>query len=248
MHINEMTVVNDFSNILGLKNQTDGTLFIYQKNKDEPQSTKPDGYYFKDGVTFILDAKASNQKFKGQLEDYMYLEKNPYFVGFKYSNKKFECYINGKLVEIETKIQKADYYIDKYFPIRETNVNMVEQSAKKLANMFRDSGMNKQMNVPFIGAVMLCIKYDKEIINNTTSGILRLIKEGISEVISDTPLARKEKKEFLKQTLDDATLKRCEFHELLNIMNEISTVYNFVNVSNKKGHDTMNSFLRIFRK
>ena len=34
-------------------------------------SLKPDGYYYQDGVTFILDAKSSNQNFSGQLEDYL---------------------------------------------------------------------------------------------------------------------------------------------------------------------------------
>ena len=35
---------------------------------------------------------------------------------------------------------------------------------------------------------------------------------------------------------------------MLNICREISCVYNFINVSDKLGHDTMNAFLKIFRK
>ena len=68
----EYEIVKEFTNILGLENQTDGTIFIYKKtNKNGKMSLKPDGYYYQDGVTFILDAKSSNQNFSGQLEDYL---------------------------------------------------------------------------------------------------------------------------------------------------------------------------------
>ena len=81
-------------------------------------SLKPDGYYYQDGVTFILDAKSSNQNFSGQLEDYLKLEQNPNNIGFKYNGKMFECYINGKLNKTEIKPKHSKYYIEKYFKKR----------------------------------------------------------------------------------------------------------------------------------
>ncbi|EJG3309683.1 hypothetical protein M9122_001490 [Campylobacter upsaliensis] len=56
----EFEVVRAFSHILGLPNKTDGSLFIYKGEKGK--SKKPDGYYFYDGITFILDAKAPKRK------------------------------------------------------------------------------------------------------------------------------------------------------------------------------------------
>ena len=57
----EYEIVKEFTQILGLENQTDGTLFIYKKpNINKTVSLKPDGYYYQDGVTFILDAKSYN--------------------------------------------------------------------------------------------------------------------------------------------------------------------------------------------
>lgn len=76
----EFEVVAEFSHILGLPNKTDGTLFIY-KTSYKGRSTKPDGYYYYEGITFILDAKAEGKKFSGQLEDYMELEANESFIG-----------------------------------------------------------------------------------------------------------------------------------------------------------------------
>ena len=78
----EFSVITNFTRIIGLPNKTDGTLWIYKKPKNESWATKPDGYYYYEGVTFILDAKAKNKKSTGQLEDYMNLEKNPNYVGF----------------------------------------------------------------------------------------------------------------------------------------------------------------------
>lgn len=245
----EFDVKNDFTRILGLQNQTDGTLFLYSKPKNGHYSLKPDGYYFADGVTFILDAKAENKKSTNQLWDYMELEKNPNYIGFFYSHDKFECYVKGKLIINEKKPQNYEYYITKYFPNKLTNPQIVNESAKKLANLFRDAKINKQMNVPFIGAVMLCLKFKKNFVNNTTRGILNLIKQNLEEVIEDTPLNRREKKEFLKHILGDNTLNKASFIDLLNICKEIACVYNFINVSdNRLGHDTMNSFLKVFRK
>ncbi|MGL5591133.1 MAG: N-6 DNA methylase [Mycoplasmoidaceae bacterium] len=245
---NEYTNVKIFESILGLPNKTDGTLFIYKRPKNEPKALKPDGYFFADGVTFILDAKAQGKKFSGQLEDYLLLEKNKNKIGFKYSFDKFECWINDKKQIDEVNLQNYQYYLDKYFPKKNTNQEIVEKSAKKLSIMFRNSKINKQINVPFIGAVMLCLKFEKNILNNSTKGILSLIRQGISEVISDTPITRKQKKEFLKNILSDSSLIYSKFEYIFPIISEISTVFNFINVSNKLGHDTMNLFLKIFRK
>ena len=102
----EFQNVKDFTNILGIQNKTDGTLFLYKKPiTSECVALKPDGYYFKDGVTFILDAKAENKNFSGQLEDYMKLEPNKNFIGFKYSFNQFKCFVKGKLIESERELK-----------------------------------------------------------------------------------------------------------------------------------------------
>lgn len=220
----EFEVKSDFTNILGLVNQTDGTLIIYDKPCRGHYAVKPDGYYYADGVTFILDAKAENKKSTNQLFDYMKFEKNPNYIGFFYSYKEFKCYVRGELISDETKPQNYEYYVKKYFPNKITNHKIVNESAKKLANLFRDANINKQMNVPFIGAVMLCLKFKKNFINNTTFGILNLIRQNIDNVIPNTPLNRREKKEFLKHILGDSTLKKASFCDLLNICREISCV------------------------
>ncbi len=244
----EFQIVRAFSRILNLENRTDGTLFIYPRpQEDGGWARKPDGYYYADGVTFILDAKAEKQPFIGQLEDYMNLEQNDNFVGFKYSGDVFKCYIRGEFKENEREPQSYQYYIDTYFQNKHTNESIVEKSAQKLANMFRSARIDKQMNVPFIGAVMLCLKFNQQIDHTTTAGILRNVKMGIEEVISDTPLERRQKKEFLKTVLGDSTLNKCKFENLLMIISEISTIYNFINVSERVGHDTMNNFLKVFR-
>lgn len=245
----EFENVRNFTKILGLENKTDGTLFLYKKpNNSEYTSLKPDGYYFLDGVTFILDAKAENKPFTGQLNDYMKLESNDNFIGFQYNFKQFKCFVKGKLIETEKEIRPADYYIQKYFPNKITNPKIVNNSAKKLANLFRDSEINKQMNVPFIGAVMLCLKFKKPFLANTTEGILNLIKQNIQDIIADDPVTRRQKKEFLKTILGDSTLKKATLTDILNICEEITNVYNFINVSdNQNGHDTMNNFLKVFR-
>lgn len=199
MYKTEFENVRNFTKILGLENKTDGTLFLYKKpNNSEYTSLKPDGYYFLDGVTFILDAKAENKPFTGQLNDYMKLESNDNFIGFQYNFKQFKCFVKGKLIETEKEIRPADYYIQKYFPNKITNPKIVNNSAKKLANLFRDSEINKQMNVPFIGAVMLCLKFKKPFLANTTEGILNLIKQNIQDIIADDPVTRRQKKNFLK--------------------------------------------------
>lgn len=247
----EFEIVREFTRILGLENRTDGSLFIYKKpsnRKSEYVACKPDGYYYFDGVTFILDAKAENESFDNQLVDYMKLEQNKNFIGFMYNGSVFKCFVKGKLIENETKIHNAQYYVEHYFFEKETNESIVEQSAKKLAKLFRNSGINKQMNVPFIGAVFLCLKFGKEIQNNTTQGIINLIKTGIAEIISDTPLTRKQKKVYLTQMLSDASLISADIANILEIISEISVIFNFINISDKKGHDTMNSFLKVFRK
>lgn len=250
----EFEIVKEFTRILGLENQTDGTLFIYQKpNKQGQISLKPDGYYYYNGVTFILDAKASNCDFTGQLEDYLKLEKNPNNVGFKYNNKIFECYVNGKLQKNEIIPKSAKYYIEKYFKnAKSTLPNTVSEFAKKLANDFRDAKVDKQNNVPFIGAVMLCLKFcnnfEEEIISDSSKKILINIKAAIQKYIADIPLSKKQKKEKIKLILEDQSLNDISYPKLMNLISNISTIYNFINVDDQIGHDTMNGFLKIFRK
>lgn len=245
----EFEIVSEFTHALGLPNKTDGSLFIYKATKGT--STKPDGYYYYEGITFILDAKEEGGAFEGQLEDYMSLESNDNYIGFKYNGVIFECYIKGKLEKTETKIQNKDYYKNKYFNTKINNEVIVEKSAKKLANLFRDSKIDKQMNVPFIGAVMLCLKFGQSIDNTTTSTILFSLRQGLNKIIPDTgPLEKKQKREFIKNTLEDSTLKNALITDLFTILQEISTIYNFINISQSdyKGHDIMNSFLKVFRK
>lgn len=246
--LHESDIVASFTHILNLPNRTDGTQHIYKAQKGSP--TKPDGYYYYEGITFILDAKSPNQAFTGQLESYMKLESNENFIGFKYNGKVFECYVKGVLKKDEIYPQDRDYYREKYFPQKINNENIVSKSAKKLANLFRNSKIDKQMNVPFIGAVMLCIKFGEDIDLTSANTILNSLSRGIENVIRDNPLTRRQKKEFIKLALNDSTLKRAKIQDLLFIVQEISSIYNFINISadDYKGHDIMNSFLRIFRK
>lgn len=246
----EFDIVRNFSQKLGLVNHTDGSLFIY-KPKKAGFATKPDGYYYYDGITFILDAKAENQKFTGQLEDYMNLETNENFIGFKYNGKIFECYVQGQIQKDEVVLQDKDYYKRKFFnDIKKNNEAIVSDSAKKLANLFRDASIDKQMNVPFIGASILCMKYKEEIDLTSTTTILNTLTRGINNIIADQPLPRKQKKDFIKNALEDPSLKRCKDEDLFEIMSVISTIYNFINISldDAIGHDIMNNFLKIFRK
>lgn len=251
----EFDVVTNFTRIIGLPNKTNGSLWIYKKPKNESWATKPDGYYYCEGVTFILDAKAKNKKSIGQLEDYMNLEKNPNYVGFFYSPNEFKCYICGKYLESEKEPKNYRYYINSFFSNskRTTNPNIVIEGTKKLAKLFREAGFDKRINVPFIGAVMLCLKSSKveqwTYINDTTQGILDLIKTQLEETISNEPISRKEKKDFLKTVLDKDNLKKINFNDLIEICGEISHIYNYLNVSdNQYGHDVMSNFLNVFRK
>ncbi|MDC4182555.1 N-6 DNA methylase [Mycoplasma bradburyae] len=254
MQKTEFEIVNEFTNKLGLKNKTDGTLFIYKKpNKAHSLSLKPDGYYYLDGVTFILDAKAEGKSFEGQLEDYMKLEKNPNFIGFKYNGKSFECYIQGKLAKDETTIRTAKEYISKYFPnAKITLPEKINTFAKKLANDFRNARVSRQNNVPFIGAVMLCLKYcenfEDEINSNNSKDILNNIKNAINKYIEDTPQNKKLKKEQIKLILNEQSLNQIEYTHLISLISDISSIYNFINVEDRIGHDTMNGFLKVFRK
>ncbi|EAK6758652.1 hypothetical protein E5Z36_07185, partial [Campylobacter upsaliensis] len=63
-----------------------------------------------------------------------------------------------------------------------------------------NSKIDKQMNVPFIGAVMLCMKFlESDYIDLTsTATILKSIKQGINEILvdKDIPITKKEKKAF----------------------------------------------------
>ncbi len=244
----EFQVIKDFERILGLENKTDGTLFIY-KGK-ERSAKKPDGYFYLDGVTFILDAKARGKKFEGQLEDYMIQEINPKYIGFKYNGDTFECYIQGKLAKTETEPKNAAYYVENYLSKKITSPEIVSKETKNLANYFRKSGINKQHNVPFIGSVMLCLKYKKRLfLGGTTNQLLMSIKEGIETIIADEPVQKKEKKDYLiNKVFEDDSIKRAKISNLIHIISTIHNIHNFINVSEKSGQDTMNSFLKIFRK
>ncbi len=249
---NEKDVVREFSTILGLTNQTDGTLFLYKSSK-KGTSTKPDGYYYYEGITFILDAKKPERKFTGQLENYMLLETNKNFIGFKYNGKDiFECYVNGNLQKNELKPKDKEYYREKYFPKKINNEEIVENSAKKLADLFWKAHIDKQINVPFIGAVLLCMRFsDKaEIDVTSTNTVINTIKLGINNIIAEFPLTRKQKKVFIKKILDDDTLNETDSGKMFTIIQEISKIYNFINISadDYQGHDIMNNFLKIFRK
>lgn len=251
MKENEKDVVVEFSTKLGLINQTDGTLFIYKQRK-KGQSTKPDGYYYFEGITFILDAKKPGQKFTGQLEDYMSLETNKNFIGFKYNGDDiFECYVNGTLQKDELTLKDKEYYREKYFPKKINNEEIVESSAKKLADLFWKAHIDKQINVPFIGAVLLCMRFKNkaEIDVTSTNTVINTVKLGINNIIAEFPLTRKQKKVFIKKILDDDTLNETDSGKMFTIIQEISKIYNFINISanDYKGHDTMNNFLKVFR-
>ena len=104
------------------------------------------------------------------------------------------------------------------------------------------------MNVPFIGAVMLCIKFGYDIDLTSTNTILNSLMRGIETIIRDNPLTRRQKKEFIKIALQDSTLQRAKTEDLFMIVQEISNIYNFINISTDdyKGHDIMNSFFADF--
>ena len=85
------------------------------EREDKSIAKKPDGYYYFEGITFILDAKAEGKPFIGQFEDYMKLEKNPNFIGFKYNGVDFECYVKSAFQKNEVELQDKDYYKNKYF-------------------------------------------------------------------------------------------------------------------------------------
>ncbi len=245
----ECDIVREFTHKLGLPNRTDGSLFIYKGKKG--QSTKPDGYYFYEGITFILDAKSQGTRFSGQLKDYMKLESNANFIGFEYNGVDFRCYVGGKIQQDELSLQDKDYYRQKYFPNKINNEFIVNKSAKKLANLFRDSKIDKQMNVPFIGASMLCMKFSIDINLNSTKTILTSIKIGINTILDNNmPITKQQKREFILRILDDSSLKKAKSEDMYSILQEIATIYNFINISayDYKGHDIMNNFLKVFRR
>ncbi len=249
--IYEFDIVLEFTHKLGLPNKTDGSLFIY-KSTNKGQSTKPDGYYFYEGITFILDVKSPHAKFSGQIFDYMKLESNENFIGFEYNQKELHCYVNGKLQEDELILHDKEYYRAKYFPKKINNETIVNKSAKKLANLFRNARVDKQMNVPFIGAVILCMKFNVDLDLSSTQTILNSIKIGINTILDDNKIniVKKQKKEFILRMLGDSTLKRAKDEDCYKIIQEISTIYNFINISadDYKGHDIMNNFLKVFRR
>ncbi|WP_462088143.1 HsdM family class I SAM-dependent methyltransferase [Mesomycoplasma hyopneumoniae] len=260
----EFKVVEKFSSILGLKNQTDGSVPLYKKDKNGYQATKPDGYYFYDGVIFILDAKKENAKFQNQLFDYMELEKHQDIIGFQYNGKDLNVYVrNGKkgkfkLLHEEKELQNHTYYKEKYFKnSKENNEELINRFAKQLANAFREAKIDKQMTVPFIGIVMLAYKYSNtkksiEFNRNSTSALLDSIKNASIDQIpdSDNNTNLKSKLQNLQNYLYNSTFKTVDIFELNNIVELISNVYNLINISHKnyKGHDIMNAFLKVFRK
>lgn len=99
---------------------------------------------------------------------------------------------------------------------------------------------------------MLCIKFchnfQDEILDDSSKKILRNIGNAINKYIPDVPLNKKQKKEKIKLILEDQSLKDISLSKLLSIISNVSTIYNFINVDDQIGHDTMNGFLKIFRK
>lgn len=71
----------------------------------------------------------------------------------------FKCYINGKFKADEKELQDKDYYKRKYFPQKVNNEIIVNNSAKKLANLFRNSGIDKQMNMLFTPNFILALLF-----------------------------------------------------------------------------------------
>ena len=74
---------------------------------------------------------------------------------------------------------------------------------------------------------------------------------GINTIFTDDmPLNKRQKQEFILKILGDSSLQKAQSKDLYAIVQEISTIYNFINISadDYKGHDIMNSFLKIFRK
>ncbi|VEU77798.1 HsdM family class I SAM-dependent methyltransferase [Mycoplasmopsis columbinasalis] len=258
----EFEIVSEFTNALGLRNQTDGTLHLYHKRDAKVhQATKPDGYYYYDGITFILDAKAENAPFTGQLFDYMQLEQNENFIGFMYNGATLKVYVNGVLQLDETTVHDKFYYKQKYFPQKINNFKIINEQAHKLANLFRDANIDKQLNVPFIGAVFLNLMYAREfllegktagelIINTaTTKSIIFSLKKGLQYVITDIG-SKQRKRDYLLRCLDESTLNNAKTADLVHIVNVITSIYNFINISESDydGNDIMNNFLRVFRK
>ncbi|WP_435128390.1 HsdM family class I SAM-dependent methyltransferase [Mycoplasma sp. 6243] len=255
----EFKIVEAFTNILGLKNNTDGTIPLYKKTSDAKyEATKPDGYYFYDGVIFILDAKAEGIKFEKQIYDYMKFEKHKNTIGFQYNGINLNVFIKNdkgeiKLLYNETEVKNHKYYKDTYFKdIKENNEVLISNYAMQLANSFRNAKINKQMTVPFIGAVMLCYKFqgDDKLNRESTS----LLLSSILDALKDTPLtediSKQEKKNNIYKYLDDKTLKMAKISDLIEIVDSIRNIYNLINISHKdyKGHDIMNAFLKVFRK
>ena len=103
----------------------------------------------------------------------------------------------GVLQKNEVELQDKDYYKNKYFNTKINNENIVSESAKKLANLFRNSNIDKQMNVPFIGAVMLCLRFQKDIDTTSTQTILNSVNIGLNSIIQDNKnINRKQKENF----------------------------------------------------
>lgn len=95
-------------------------------------------------------------------------------------------------------MQSKEYYREKYFPKKINNEVIVNCSAKRLANLFRNSNINQQMNVPLIGAVMLCIKYGCDIDLTSTTTIIDSVKQGINSIIRDEmSLNKRQKRELI---------------------------------------------------
>ncbi|MGZ9413229.1 HsdM family class I SAM-dependent methyltransferase [Mycoplasma sp. Z386] len=259
MRKTEFYIIDKFSKELGLINRTDGTIPFYKKTSKEYQATKPDGYYFYDGVIFILDAKAENKPFKGQLKDYMTLDKHKNIIGFEFNGTELNVYLKTKANEFkhlkdEIRIKNYEYYKNKYFnSSKENNEDLIYDYSKQLANSFRYAKINKQMTVPFIGAVMLCCKWGSynELDRKSSKNLIKSLGEQIVNNIKErNNLFKNEKIETIKKYLDDPTFEKVTVSDLIQIMDIITAIYNLINISDrdKKGHDIMNTFLKVFRK
>lgn len=59
---------------------------------------------------------------------------------------------------------------------------------------------------------------------------------------------KKQKREFILRILGDSSLKKAKDEDLYLIIQEIATIYNFINISAEdyRGHE--NNFLKVFRR
>ncbi|AHH45269.1 HsdM family class I SAM-dependent methyltransferase [Mesomycoplasma bovoculi] len=255
----EFDVVKDFTNKLGLKNRTDGTIPFYKKITNGKQATKPDGYFYYEGITFILDAKAEGKKFTGQLKDYMTNEPNPNFIGFEYNKSELRVYLKGELVASETTVQNKEYYKNTYFPnLKVNNAQKVAEETKNLVDLFWNANIDKQLNVHFIGAIFVIKTLHKDFDklmqnifsdNNTISILQRLIQALNKEIDNNDNINKVRTKNYLIRCLEESTIQNASVNDIHNILETIVRIYNNIHLdSDFEGFDIMNRFLQVFRK